>query len=221
MHPDSISGRVPGKEEPVSYSEKTLAQFSTLLSEKVSVPGGGGAAALAGALAAALGSMTGRFTVGKKRYAAVEEEIQACIEACDGLRVQLLEKIDEDAEAFEPLSRAYGLPKDAENREEILEKCLKDAAKAPAEIAALSKEVIDHADVLARKGSTLMVSDAGCSAVLAKASFQAAVLNVYVNTRLMKDREAAEKLNAEMKELEESCLEKADEIYAYVAERLK
>ena len=107
----------------------TLEEFTAVLASPAPVPGGGGASALVGAIGIALGDMVGELTVGKKKYEDVEDEIKACMERAQSLRVRLLDCIQKDAEAFEPLSKAYGIPKDAPGREETLEQCLHDAAK--------------------------------------------------------------------------------------------
>lgn len=205
----------------MSMNDMSVKDFAAELAAKTSVPGGGGAAALAAALGAGLGSMVGVFTVGKKKYADVEADILKLMDQAEELRIQLLACIDEDAAGFEPLSRAYGIPKEEPGRDEILEACLHDAAAVPMKIAELSCKVIDLADEFAQKGSTLMISDAGCSAVLAWAALYAAALNVRVNTKLMKDREHAEKLNARIEELMETYWKKADGTYESVLGRLK
>lgn len=205
----------------MSMNDKSLREFSQALADKVSVPGGGGAAALAGALAAALGSMVGNFTVGKAKYADVEKDILSYMDEAETLRNDLLNCIDEDAEGFEPLSKAYGIPKGTPGREETLEKCLRDAAAVPYKIAELSCKVIELSEKFAEKGSTLMISDAGCSAVLAWAALYAAVLNVRVNTKLMTDRDYAEKLNSSIDELMNKYWVKADKVYGEVFEKLK
>ena len=205
----------------MSMKDKSLSEFSKALADKVSVPGGGGAAALAGALAAALCSMVGNFTIGKPKFAEVEAELIEYMKEAEDLRLELLQCIDDDAVGFEPLSKAYGLAKDAPGRDEILEKCLRDAAAVPFKIAELSCRVIALSEEFAKKGSALMISDAGCSAVLAWSSLYAAVLNVRVNTRLMKDRAYAEDLNSKTDALMQEYWVKADKVYEDVFERLK
>lgn len=202
-------------------NDLSLRDFSQALADKVSVPGGGGASAAVAALGAALGSMVGNFTVGKKKYADVEGEIIELMKQADDLRNQLLDCIDRDAVGFEPLSKAYGLPADAPGRDEILEKCLRDAAAVPMEITELSCKVIDLSDEFAKKGSSLMISDAGCAAVFAWAAMYGAALNVRVNSKLMKDREYAAKLDARVDELMGEYWKKADAVYEYVFEKLK
>ncbi|MBQ6670538.1 MAG: cyclodeaminase/cyclohydrolase family protein [Firmicutes bacterium] len=202
-------------------NDLSVRAFTDELAAKVSVPGGGGASALVGALASALGSMVGNFTLGKKKYADVEPEIIRLMDKAAELQNKLLACIDKDAEGFEPLSRAYGLPKDAPGRDETLEKCLRDAAAVPFEIAELAAEVIAVQEEFAKKGSKLMVSDAGCGAAFARAALEGAVLNVRVNTKLMKDREYAADLDARVDELLAAGRRDADAVYTFVLDGLK
>lgn len=199
-------------------TNSTLTDFALSLASKSPVPGGGGAAALCGALAAALGSMVGNYTVGKKKYAAFEPEIQAAMDECGALRRRFLELIDEDAAAFEPLSRAYSIPKDDPDRDKIMGECLAAAAAAPLEMTALACRAIELSSIFAEKGSTIMVSDAGCAAALAKAALDAAALNVLVNAKSMGKAglslaETVQKRRSEYGPL-------ADEIYASVLNKL-
>ena len=205
----------------MSMNDLSLKAFTDELAAKVSVPGGGGASALVGALASALGSMVGNFTLGKKKYADVEPDIIRLMDEAAKLQNELLACIDRDAEGFEPLSRAYGLPKEAPGRDETLEKCLHDAAAVPMEIAELSAKVIELQEEFAAKGSKLMVSDAGCGAVFAWAALYGAALNVRVNTKLMKDREYAEALNAKIDGLMDEYWRRADKVYNDVLGSLK
>lgn len=205
----------------MSMNDLSVKSFAQELAAKVSVPGGGGASALVGALAAALGSMVGNFTLGKKKYADVEPDIIVLMEKAENLRNELLACIDKDAEGFEPLSRAYGLPKDAPGRDETLEKCLHDAAAVPMEIAELSCKVIELSEEFAAKGSKLMISDAGCSAVFAWSALYGAALNVRVNTKLMKDTEYAAGLDKRIDSLMEEYWKRADKVYEDVYNSFK
>ncbi len=172
-------------------TEKSCTDFAALLAAKTSVPGGGGAAAMAGALGTALGSMVGNFTVGKKKYAAYEEDIKAVLQKAETLRERLLELVNADAEAFEPLSRAYSIPKDDPSRGPVLEEATLNACKAPVEMVERCCEAVELLEVMLEKGSVLLVSDAGCGALLCKAAMECAAMNVYINTGTLKDREAA------------------------------
>ena len=200
--------------------EKTISEFNDLLASASPVPGGGGVSALAAALGTGLGVMVGRLTMGKKKYAEHEAEMQAISAEADALRMRLLELVDEDAKCFEPLSRAYSLPKDTPGRDEIMENCLVLAASAPMEIAEISCRAIELMERFARLGSVLAVSDAGCGAELCRAALRSAALNVFVNTRPMKNRETAEKMNAKVREMLEKYVPLAEKTYRSVSDRL-
>ena len=176
--------------------DKSVTEFTELLASKAPVPGGGGASALVGAIGIALGDMVGELTVGKKKYAAVEEDVKALMAKAQDLRVRLLACVNKDAEAFEPLSKAYGIPKDDPARDEIMEKCLRAAAAPPLEILDLCCEAIELQREFADKGSALAVSDAATGVVFCWSAMYGAAVNVKVNTKAMKDREYAGKINA-------------------------
>lgn len=200
--------------------EKNVDKFLETLASSAPTPGGGGAAALCGALAIALGNMVGNLTLGKKKYADVQEDIAALNEKAETLRKDFVALIDADAEAFKPLSRAYGIPKDDPARAEIMEAALKRAAEPPLEIMRKCAEALDVIADYAAKGSALAISDAGCAAALAIAAMKAAALNVRINTKSMADREAADKMNAEAAGLYEKYEKEAEEIYQNVYGRL-
>ena len=198
---------------------KSVTEFSEILASKAAVPGGGGASALVGALGIALGNMVGELTVGKKKYADVEEDVRALMAKAQDLRVRLLECVNKDAEAFEPLSRAYGIPKDDPTRDEVMEKCLRDAAAAPLEILDLCCEAIDLQREFADKGSVLAVSDAATGVVFCWSAMYGAAVNVKVNTKAMKDREYADEINAHVDAQMEKYWPIAEKVYEDVYRR--
>lgn len=175
--------------------EQSAVDFIGALSSNAPVPGGGGASATVGALAAALGMMVSNLTIGKKKYADYEEELIRCRSELEGLRDRLITLTDKDAEAFEPLSRAYSLPKDAPDYERIMEEALLTASLAPLEIMDTALECAHVLEVLVEKGSRLAISDVGVGIYFAQAAIEGAALNVYINTKMMKDRTRAEALN--------------------------
>lgn len=181
----------------MDFKKDSIEDFTEALSGKTPVPGGGGASALVGSLGIALGNMVGEYTLGKKKYADVEEDIKRLMNRAKELQAELLNCINEDAEMFEPLSKAYGIPKEDPKRDEIMEKCLKDAAEVPMKIMRLACDALTVIEEFAEKGSTLMVSDAATGAAICKAALLGAAVNVRVNTRLMKNRAYAEELNEE------------------------
>ena len=149
----------------MDFTQKSCREFVEVLASNAPVPGGGGAAALVGALGTALGNMVGSLTVGKKKYADVEAEIIALKAKCDALQKDLLDQVPADAVGFEPLAKAYGIPKDNPDRDRILEEATIVACQVPMKIMELCCESIEAISVFAAKGSRLAVSDAGCGAV--------------------------------------------------------
>ena len=179
--------------------DMTLAscrEFVTVLASDAPAPGGGGAAALVGAIGTALGNMVGSLTVGKKKYADVQDEIIALKAKCDELQKQLLDQVEADEVNFLPLAKAYGIPKDDPTRDQVMEEATMIACSTPVRIMELCCEAIEAIAVFAAKGARLAVSDAGCGAVCCKAALQAASLNVFINTKSLKNREVAEEMNA-------------------------
>lgn len=195
---------------------KSCREFVSLLASDAPAPGGGGAAALVGAIGTALGNMVGALTVGKKKYADVEGEIQSLMARCDQLQTQLLDQVAADAEGFVPLAKAYGIQKDDPNRAETLERATLTACQAPMRIMELCCDSLNVISVMAEKGSRLAVSDAGCAAALVKAALQAASLNVFINTKTLQDRTLARDLNRKCLELLAGCGRQADEIFETV-----
>lgn len=209
----------------MSYTKESCEKFVEVLASKAPTPGGGGASALTGAIGVALGNMVGSLTVGKKKYAEVEEEIKSMMQTSDQLQVELLELVQKDAESFEPLAAAYRLPKDTEEqkaeKERVLEQATKDACIVPFEIMEKCAQGIELCGQFAEKGSVMATSDAGAGAIFCKAALQAASLNIYINTKSLKDREYAEQMNQKSDVLLEKYMAKADEIIAYVFGTLK
>ena len=200
----------------VDFTQNSCREFVEVLASNAPVPGGGGAAALVGAIGTALGNMVGSLTVGKKKYAAVEAEIIALKAKCDDLQKQLLDQVPADAEGFEPLAKAYGIPKDDPNRDKVLEEATIVACAVPMKIMELCCEAIEAIAVFAAKGSRLAVSDAGCGAVCCKAALQSASLNVFINTKSLKNREVAEEMNKKANGMLDKYCAMADEIFASV-----
>ena len=192
---------------------ESCRKFVEVLASNAPAPGGGGAAALVGAIGTALGNMVGSLTVGKKKYADVEEEILTLKAKCDALQTRLLDQVEADDKGFVPLAKAYGIPKDDPNRDAILEDATITACGVPMHIMELCCEAIDCIAVFAAKGSRLAVSDAGCGAVCCKAALQAASLNVFINTKSLKNREVAEEMNARANGMLRKYCAMADEIF--------
>ncbi len=200
--------------------ELSIKEFTEQLASKTSVPGGGGASALVGAVGVALGDMVGEFTVGKKKYQEVEADIIKLMDRAKDLAEKLLQCIEDDAVAFEPLSKAYGIPKEDPTRDEVMEKCLKDAAQVPFHILELACEAVDLQRDFADKGSVLMISDAATGVAMLQGAIKGAAVNVKINTKSMKDRDYAKALDDKVSALVQEYTKKAEEIYSDVWNRL-
>jgi formiminotetrahydrofolate cyclodeaminase len=206
-------------------AEQNMNEFIEVLSSKAAVPGGGGACAYVAAAGMALGSMVANLTTGKKKYAQYQEEIDEILIKAETLSKELVSYMDKDAESFEPLSRAYGLPKDtlqqAEEKERILEQALNAASLTPIELMEKIIEAMKILDRLSIIGSRLAVSDVGAGIQLCKAALNGASLNVFINTKMMKDRARADELDTRTDELLIEGNELADKIYDTVVEAIR
>ena len=171
----------------MGFSTVPCNEFVEVLGSKAPVPGGGGASALVGAVGTALGNMVGALTVGKKKYADVEEEMKELMAKATTLQDELLHLIERDAEVFEPLSKAYGMPRETEEEKaekaRVMEIVLKDACSVPMEIMEKCCEAIDLIVEFAAKGSALAISDAGVGAAFCKAALEGASLRIEKNKR--------------------------------------
>ena len=209
----------------MSFSKLSCEQFIEVLASKEPVPGGGGAAALAGGIGTALGNMVGSLTVGKKKYADVQDDIIELKRQADALQADFIELIERDAQVFEPLSRAYGMPKDTPEqqaeKDRVMAVVLKDCCEVPLEIMEKCCEAIELHAQFAEKGTAIAISDVGCGVVLCKAAMQAASLNVFINTKFMKDRAMAEKYDKLANDMLSKYTAKADQIFESVAARFK
>ena len=207
----------------MAMTEMRMDEFLNELSSKAAVPGGGGASGYAAALGMALGTMVANLTTGKKKYAEYQEEIEDIIDKSQILTGELAEFMDKDAESFEPLSKAYGLPKDTEEqikaREEIMAKALVAASEAPLAMMELILEAMKLIDRISVIGSRIAISDAGVGITMCEAAMKGASLNVFINTKLMKDREKAVEMNfkadrllAESAEIEEAAFSRVMDV---------
>ena len=207
----------------MEFANQSCQEFTEVLASRAPVPGGGGASALVGALGVALGEMVGNLTVGKKKYAAVEDDIRKLMQKTAALRNCLLELIDRDAEAFEPLSKAYGLPKETEaekaEKARVLEEALETACAVPLEIMEKCCEAIALHQEFAEKGSRRAISDVGVGVACCRAALAGASLNIFINTKSMANRERAEALNQKANQMLDQYMAVADKIFMDVRHR--
>lgn len=205
--------------------EKSCKDFVEVLSSKEPVPGGGGAAALVGAIGMALGNMVGNLTVGKKRYKNVESEVYSIMEKATKLQRDLLSMVDGDAEVFGGVAKVYSMPKDTPEektaRAAAMEKALKLACTVPIDIIRTALEAIKLHARLGEIGSVIAISDVGVGVLCLKAALISGELNVIINLNGIKDKDFVSKVGKEMDELVEEGIEIADETYAKVEQKLK
>ena len=201
--------------------EKFLAE----LASKAPTPGGGIFLFAGGQVAHHIAQRYTGSTHQRRRSAAAEADIQALNTKADALRKELEALVQADADAFAPLAAAYGLPKDtpeqAAHKAAVLEKALDAACAVPLEVMEKCAEGIALVEEYAAKGSVMAVSDAGCAAALCKAALQAASLNVFINTKLMADRERAAALDAKTDKLLDEFVSRADAVFASVTNKLR
>ncbi len=201
-----------------------LTAFLAELGSKAATPGGGGAAALLGAVGAGLSGMVAHLTIGKKKYAAVEADMQSLLARADGLRARLAEAIDADADAFDTLMRAYGLPKQSDQeraaRDAAIQDALLSAIAAPLDCARLCRESIDLAAEASEKGNTSVISDGGVAVLAAHAGLRSSALNVLVNVKLLTDRTRASAAMAELDRLMEGAAALTEKVYEDVRRQL-
>lgn len=207
----------------MEFTKLSCEEYVAVLASKEPVPGGGGAAALVGAIGMALGNMVGSLTVGKKKYADVQEDILALKAKADSLQQDLFRLAAKDAEVFEPLSRAYGLPKDTPEQQahkaEVMEKALRECCEVPLRIMETCCKAIKLHQEFAAKGTAIAISDVGCGVACCKAALQAASLNVFINTKSMADRAFAEDVNTRANSMLKEYCSLADTVYQAVAAR--
>ena len=189
--------------------EMSILEFLDELGSDSPAPGGGSVAALSGALAAALGEMVCNLTIGKEKYADVEDEIKNILRDCKKIREELIELIDKDTQAFNEVMKAFKLPKENEEQIEIRRKAIQDAFKnaalVPFETAKKSFEVLKLVKIVAEKGNKNSITDSGVSALLACSAVKAAIYNVRINLSSIKDEHFVNDLNSQIKKLEEEC----------------
>lgn len=192
----------------MGLADESIRDFVGKLGSDKPTPGGGSAAALVAAVGIALGDMVACLTVGKKKYKENEDKIKELKTKAEALELAFLALIQEDVEAFEPLSTAYKLGPGKE-----MEAALKGACAVPLDIMRKCGEAIELQLEFARLGSRIVISDAGCGAVLCKAAMQAASLNVYINAQSMEDKAYAQSAVNEAENLLEKYVPLADKVF--------
>ena len=208
----------------MKLSQKTCKEFAACLASKQAVPGGGGAAALTGALGVALASMVANFSIGKKKFIGLEEKHKEILGRGEELRERLLWLIDEDAKNFYPLSKAYGIKaatdEEKEAKEEMLQSALKLACSAPIQMVdAIYESILLHEELF-DISSKIIISDLGVGAACLKAALISAELNVIINLNAIKDESYVAEIKEHLDELVEKGSKISDEIYGKVIQKM-
>ncbi|HPB17609.1 MAG: cyclodeaminase/cyclohydrolase family protein [Clostridia bacterium] len=207
------------------FRNKSIEEFIEVLSSKEPVPGGGGASALAGTMGTALARMVGNLTLGKKKYIDVQEDISVLQQKTLILTGELMDLIDKDAEVFLPLSKAYSLPgatlEEREYKDRVMEEALNIACSVPVMIMEKSYQMLLLLGEYADKGLKIAISDVAVSSVMLRAAISGASVNVYINTKIMKDRNKAEGLNSHCDDLMQKGMDLADKIFERIEKKLR
>jgi formiminotetrahydrofolate cyclodeaminase len=202
----------------------SIGTFLDDLASERPTPGGGGAAAVCGAIGAALVSMVANLTIGKKNYESVSQELEAVNAKAQALRAELTDAIEEDVTAFNSVMGAYGLPRATEEekakRTAAIQAALKDATLAPLRAVKACFEVMRLSAEVAEKGNLNVISDAGVAVLSANAGLRSAALNVFINAKAIKDREFAEKQIAEVNALLAQAAEITESVYQTVKTKI-
>ena len=208
----------------IKLVDMTLTQFMDTCASSAPAPGGGSVSAAAGAMAAALTAMVGNLTVGKKKYAEVEDKMQVMLEKTTALQKRFMQLIDDDTEAFNKVMAAFGLPKETDDEKAARRKAIQDATYAasqtPLAMMRACAELMTQIDVAALDGNRNSVSDAGVASAMARAAAQGAYLNVIINASSLKDEEKALALTTEADNLLNSISAHCNSVFGAVTEAI-
>ncbi|HID94256.1 MAG TPA: glutamate formimidoyltransferase [bacterium (Candidatus Stahlbacteria)] len=201
--------------------EKIPKAFINEVASKSPAPGGGAVAALSGALGASLVSMVANLTIGKKKYAEVEDEMKRVLKESDDLKNKLTALIEEDIKAFNTVMDAYRMPKeDSEKRHAAIQKALKYATQTPLDVMRAARDVLKLAKVTAAKGNVNSISDAGGAALEAQTAIEGALFNVLINLGSLDDEKFKEETRKEVESIRAEANKLAEEVKAIVMSKL-
>ena len=212
-------------EETGPLASKTIKGFLSETASSSPAPGGGSVAALSGALGTALSSMVCNLTIGKEKYKDVEDEIKKVLTKSEKLRKELTILIDEDTDAFNDVIKAFKMPKETDEqkkkRSNAIQQGYKTAAQVPLKTAETCEQILDIANVLAKKGNQNSITDAAVSALMAKAGVESAVLNVKINLGSIKDEDFVDTISSELDELQKRTADKTNDVIKIVNDHIE
>ncbi len=204
--------------------DKSIQEFLDELASKQATPGGGSAAAVLGAQSAALISMVCNLTIGKEKYAGVEEDMKSLLKQSELLREELTAMIKADVDVFDKLMASYGLPKNSDEEKQLrsvqIQTVLKEATLIPLECAKACAKTIELSRIAAEKGNTGVISDAGVAVMSGFSGLKSAALNVYINAGSIKDKKFADAALADLKKLMDGADAQTEEVYQIVKAKL-
>ena len=202
------------------FAEMKLAEFLDETASKEPVPGGGSVAAMSGAVAAALTEMVANLTIGKKKYAEVEEEMQSIVQEANSLRIKLLQSIDDDAASFNLVMQAFKMPKETAAQVNLrkiqIQNTTKKAALVPLEVAENAFSMMKMIAKVVEKGNAMAVTDGAVAAMMARTAVLGALYNVKINLASIKDQEFVAQINKKVERLEAEVVTKEKEILGKV-----
>ncbi len=208
----------------MDITQQSIDEFMDNLSSKAATPGGGSVAAIMGGMAAALISMVANLTIGKKKYAYVETQMQDLLKLSEDLKIQLLDMIRADIDAFDLVMSAYKLPKSTEDdtnaRNRAIQTALKTATDVPLQCAEACRSVIQLSQIAAQIGNKNVVTDAGVAVLAAQAALRSAALNVYINLGNIEDQSFTKSREEKLNLLLEGADKQTEEIYQLVKSKL-
>ncbi len=204
--------------------DQAIQDFLNQLASQSATPGGGSAAAVMGAQSAALTSMVCNLTIGKPKYAAVENDMLVLLKQSEALRERFTAMIKADVEVFNRVMASYGMAKQTEEQKILrnaeLQAALKEATEVPLACAKACAEAIALSKMAAEKGNVNVVTDAGVAVMSAYAAMKSAALNVYINIKSLKDTDFAEQSEKQLEAILSGAELETDEIYQLVKGKL-
>lgn len=207
-----------------NLTSRTVTQFLDALASSAPAPGGGSVAALSGALGAALVSMVCNLTLGKAKYAGVQDEIASLVERSESLRHRLTDMLEADVVAYSGVASAYRMPRGTAEekaaRSAAIQAALKEATVVPMRVAEACVQVLDLCTPAAELGNVNAVSDAGVAALMAEAGLRSAALNVIINLNAIKDATFCDEMGAKLDAFLDGKPALKDQIYDLVVEKL-
>ncbi len=203
---------------------KTINEFLDELASSSPAPGGGSAAALSGALGTALTSMVCRLTIGKKKYADVQQEMEMTLRRSETLRVSFSKLIEKDTQAFNAVMRAFAMPKETDEqkvaRNAAIQEATKGATLIPLNIVELCAQALPLAKTVAEKGNVNSISDAGVAALMLQSACSAAALNVWINLGTLEDKSFVQETRTKAEALQTQAKKQSEAILAVVSTKL-